>query len=305
MMKIIADNQVVRLLASDPTKIRNSPLLLKTGNQLSFKWPSLLEYLGLGSLFSNLPAFDQNNPLFMACISTLATTEEREVVFHLFDRLFAENLNHIKALAQIKAPFLLQAMGEQRQKSSSQDEKDLFFPALAHYEASLTEKASPTMHDLILYLAWDRMCICAARLFDYQTTDPKFLRNSAILRDCLLESYQHISQKGQTRPGIYRMLESFLFYYMREENLEKLTDAEWALLSQSFQVLKAEGELADFFYIDDVGEQKGSECYLTLDSPSRLNTRLSFARCMIDKLKAEAPTWGYALQPKEIVYLEL
>lgn len=304
-MKIVVDNQVVRLLLSEPNKICDSPLLRNAKNQLSFKWPSLLEYLGLGTLFSTLPVFDQNNPLFKACISTLGTTEDQEVVFHLFDRLFAENLNYIKALPQIKESFLLQAIKAQRQKSSSQEEKTLFFPALAHYEASLAEKPSQTMHDLILYLAWDRMCICAARLFDYQSTDPKFLKNIAILRDCLIESYQHIIQKGQTIPGIYRMLESFLFYYMREENLEKLTDAEWVLLSQSFQVLKAEEQLADFFYIDDVEENNGSECYLTLDSPSRVNTRLSFARCMVDKLKTEVPTWRYTLEPKEIVYLEL
>lgn len=311
-MKMIVDNQIVKLFVSNPTKILNNPLLFNSDNHVSFKWPSLLEYLELGSILSNLPAFEQNQPLFEACISTLCANNETDVFFHLYDRLFAETLNQIKALPQLKSSFLLQALKEQRQKKSFLEAKVLLSPVLDAYETSLTEKASHTMHDLILYLAWERMCVCLSRLFDYQSTDPKFIKGIAVLRECLIESYQHIAQQGRTNPSIYRMLESFLFYQMREENLEKHTTAEWALLSQSFQALKAQDDLADFFYIDDAVilerdlkiEEENSECYLTLDPINKINARLSFAIYMLDKLKSEVPNWDYVLHQKKIVFLE-
>lgn len=311
-MKTIVDNQIVKLFVSNPSKILNNPLLFNENNHLSFRWPSLLEYLELGSIFSNLPAFGPDEPVFQACVLALCTNEVPEVLFHVYHRLFAEHLTQIKDLPQINPSFLLQAIKEQRQKISSLELKNLLFPILDSYERSLTEKASHTMHDLILYLAWDRMCVHMARLFDYQSTDPKFIKGIGILRGCLIESYQHITQQGRTTPGIYRMFESFLFYEMREENFIKHTDAEWTSLSQSFPALKPQDELVDFFYIDDAVvpdrelkiEEENSQ-YLTLDSSNRINIRLSLAQYMMDKLKSEIPNWDYALRPKKIVYLEL
>ena len=179
-------------------------------------------------------------------------------------------------------------------------------PVLAAYETSLTENTSHTMHDLILYLAWDRMCVCMARLFDYQSTDPKFIKGIGVLRECLIESYQHIAQQARTIPSFYRMIEALFFYQVREENLQKHTAAEWTILSQSFEVLKEQDKLADFFYIDDAAilNQKVEEDYVTLDSPHKVNARLSLAQYMMDKLKSEVPSWGYTLHPKKIVYLE-
>lgn len=264
-------------------------------------WPSLLEYLGLGSIFSNLPSFDQSVPLFQACISTLCASEEEEVVFYLYDRLFAENLNQISALPQINSSFLLQIIKEQQQKKS--------FEILSVYATSLTEKPSETIHDLILYLAWDRMCVCMARLFDYQSKDPKFIRAIDILRGCLIESYQHIAQQGRTNPSLYRMLESLVFYEMREENLENHNDAEWATLSQSFQALSSQDQLLDAHYIDDaVAREKGQEIeeedseYLISDSPNRINPRLALAHYMTDKLRSEVANWDYVLRPIKINY---
>ncbi len=312
-MKIIVDDQIVKLFVSSAAPILNNPFIFNVDNHLSFRWPSLLEYLGLGSILSSLPAFSQDQPLFEACVSTLCANEETEVLFHLYDRLFAENLNQINALPEIKPSFLLQEIKEKRQKISFLEVESVLSPSLTAYEISLTEKASHTMHDLILYLAWDRMCVWMSRLFDYQSTDPKFIKGIGVLRECLIESYQHITQQGRTTPGIYRMLESFLFYQMRDENLEKLTAAEWTILSRSFQALKAQDKLVDFFYIDDAVtsekelkiEEENSEYYLTLDSPDRVNIRLSLAQYMMDKLKSEVPNWDYVLRPKKIVYLDL
>ncbi len=107
------------------------------------------------------------------------------------------------------------------------------------------------------------------------------------------------------------MLEALVFYQMREENLQKHTPAQWTLLSQSFQVLKPEEKLADFFYIDDamtVEELKEIEeenLHLTLDSPDRVNSRLALARYMIDHLKSEIPQWQLVLRPTKVIYLDL
>lgn len=312
-MKIIIDNQIVKFFIHDSNKVLKYPYIFNPDNHISFRWPSLLEYLELGSVLSNLPAFDQTQPLFVACISTLCAYEEKEVLLYMYDQLFAENLNQINALPQIKSSFLLQAIKEQRQRFSFLEVTKVLSSTLAANEAALSEKASHTMHDLILYLAWDRMCVCMARLFDYQSTDPKFIKGIGVLKECLIESYQHIAQQGRTTPGIYRMLESLLFYQMREENLQKHTPAEWTMLSQSFLALKAQDELVDIFYIDDAvvtveklkTEEETSEYYLTLDSPTSTNFRLSLAQYMMDKLKSEVTWWDYALRPKKIIHLTL
>lgn len=310
-MEIIVDNQIVKLLVSDPAKILNHPLLFNVDNRLSFRWPSLLEYLDLGSVLSNLPAFKLGEPLFDACIVTLCANEDVEVLLHFYDRLFTECLNQIVALDQLNPSFLLQTIKVQRQKITFLEIKALLSPILDTYEMLFSERTSHTRHDLVLYLAWDRLCVWMARLFDHQSTDPKFLKGIRVLKECLIESYQHITQQGRTKPSLYRMLEAFVFYQMREENLETLTDSQWQVLSQSFQTLKEQDVLADYFYIDDgaltrdLNGEENSTCYLTLDSPKRVQARLALAHYMTHHLKAEVPNWAYALQPQNIVHLEL
>lgn len=297
-MKIFVDNQIANILAHDADKLLKNPFICDPDNHITFRWPALFEYLGLGSIFSKLPAFDHTQSLFKACISILYAHEEKEVLFHMYDHLFVENLNQIKALPQIEASFLIQAIKKQREKPSYLEVEKVLSASLGAYEAALAQEAASTMHDLILYLAWDRMCVCMAQIFNYQSTDPKFLEGIDILKDCLIESYQHIAQQGRTSPGIYRMLESLFFYQMREENIQKHTDAEWTLLSQSFPALKPQNELADFFYIDDAVFEENAAYYLTLDSPDSVNSRLALTQYMMDKLKM-------AFQPKKIVYLNI
>jgi len=70
-MQIIVDNKIIRLLISNSAKIQNYPLIFDANNCLGLRWPSLLECLELGSILSNLPEFDQNHPLFQACIAAL------------------------------------------------------------------------------------------------------------------------------------------------------------------------------------------------------------------------------------------
>lgn len=311
-MKIVIDNQIVKMCGQDAAKIIQNPLLSHPDHCISFGWSSLLEYLGLGSVFSHLPVFDPTHPFFVACISTLYTNKDKETFFYIYDRLFAENLNQIQALPEINASFLLQAIKKEREKSSFLEVKKVFVPTLVAYEAALLAHTLDTMHDLILYLAWDRMCVCMAHLFNYPSTDPKFINGLDILKECLIESYQHIAQQGRTSPGIYRMLEALFFYQMREENLQKHTDADWILLNQSFPVLKSEDQLADFFYIDEAmiakdklkNEEENPAYYLTLDSPDRVHARLALVQYMLEKLKSINHQWNYVLLPKKIVYLD-
>lgn len=312
-MKVTVDNQIVRIFNHNGAEIVKNLFISDLNNQINFRWPSLLEYLELGSLLSNVSVFDQTQPIFTACVSTLCANEEKEVLCYVYDRLFAENLTQIKALPQINASFLLNAIKEQQQKPSFLEVEKVLSLALSTYETALLEKPSETIHNLILYLAWDRMCVCMARLFDYPATNPKFIKGIGFLKECLLESYQHIAQKGQTSPGIYRMLESLVYYQMREENLPKHTEAEWKVLSQSFPVLKPQDEILDLFYIDDAifpegklkTEGENLDYHLTLDSPDSVNSRLALAQYMMDKIKGDDPHWNYVLRPKKIAYLNL
>ncbi|EFB40959.1 MULTISPECIES: hypothetical protein [Parachlamydia] len=311
-MKIVVDNQIVKFLAHDTAKIVKDPFLSSSGNYIHFGWSSLLEYLELGSIFSSLPVFDQTQPVFKACISVLFGNEAKEILY-MYDRLFAENLSQIQDLPSIKAAFLLQKMQEQRQKSSFPEVEKLLLPTLASYEVALRENTSRTMRDLILYLAWDRMCVCMAHLFDHQSTDPNCIQGMQVLKECLIESYQHIAQQGQTVPGIYRMIESLFFYEMRDENLQKHTSAEWSTLNHSFRALKAQDALMDFFYIDDAiiaqenlhTEEEAFTYYLTLDSADKVNARLALAQCIMNKLNSEFPSWGYVLRPINPEFLHI
>ena len=307
-MKLIVDNEIVRLLAANDPKILEHPLIVNRENEVLFRWPSLLEYLELGEVLTNLPPFVQGQPLFQATITTLYETEENEVLFYIYDTLFTQNLNQIMALPQINASYLVQKIQERRRC-----ENRALSRTLAAHEAEFVQNASGTMHDLILYLAWDRMCVCMANLFNHQSADPTFLRNLDILKNCLIESYLHIAKQRKTSPSIYRMIEALFFYQMREENLPKHTDAEWTLLGKSFKTFKSQDELVDYFYIDhaviaenELSLEKGSlEAVLTLDEPDMVRCRLTLAQYMIGKLKAQVSNWDFVLRPKEVIYLSL
>lgn len=309
-MKIVIDNHVLRVLVQHPTLLMENLLLANSENEIRLRWPTLLDYLELDSIFASLPIFDESHPVFVACVKTLYANEDKEVLFYLYDQLFAECLNQIKNLPQINAPFLLQAMHEKQDKPMTEEVKKMLSPALAGYKAILLNNPHDTLHNLILYLAWDRMCMNVARLFNYQSTDPKFIHGLAVLKECLVESYQHITGQGRTFPSLYRMIESLFFYQMREEHLQTHTESEWALLSQIFPLLQAEDKLADVYYIDDaltlegqVSRKHSDNTYLTLDSPQNVQSKLALAQYVIAKLKTEIPQWNFILEPTNIVHL--
>ena len=305
-MKIIIDNKIIKLLVSNPSTITTYPLLADPSNQICFRWSSLLEYLDLGSLFTHLPAFDSTQPIFQACLATLFSHDEneKESLYYMYDKLFAENLCSIKDLPQIQPSSLLQAI-ERRKADDISETKSAFSLTLNTYEKLIKENPAQTMHNLILYLAWDRMCVCVAQLFDYQSTNAKFINGLINLKECLIESYQHITQQGRAKPSIYRLFETLFFYYMREERLQTHLPEEWAILSQGFQIFKGQEELVDFHYIDDavfseIKDTEASECYLSMDSSDRIQVRLAFANIIMNKLKSEVPGWKYSLDQKII-----
>lgn len=267
-MKIYPDNQLVKNLNE----------LQKFGT-ICFGWTSLLEYLELGSLFSNLPS---NDHLVKACISSLYTYRDKNDLFDVFDRLFAEYLSQIKDLPQIDPGSLLEAI-----------KKD---PILKPF---LKNHASDTMHDLILYLSWDRMCICLANIFNEQSTDQKFIEGIDILKDCLIESFQHITEQGKTAPSYFRLVEALFSYYMREENLQKHSEEEWKILCQSLNCFGDQNELVDVAYIDN-GLKREEEMHLTSDSSERVNSRIALAQMVMEKLKRDVKGWNYSLHPKKI-----
>lgn len=266
-MNHIADIQTVK----NSAQISSSILL---------RWPTLLAYLDLESLYTQLPTLN-----FQACLEVLKDGDENQAI-DLFDRLFAENITLIKGLPEIDPSFLLEAIVKKQS-----DKRFLF--SLKAYEERFRENTPYLMHDLILYLSWERMCITVSCLFDMQVEDLNFLRNLKVIKECLKESYLHIVKDGKTHPSLYRLLEALFYYHMREENLQGHTDEEWAILNQSFPVLKDQNTLADVFYIDDMEDVS----YITLDSPDIVNARLAFADCM---LKKELP--DLRLSPKRIIY---
>lgn len=308
-MKISIDNQVVRLFSCDADKVLNSPLGTED-SFLSFSWPSFLEYLELGQLLSRLPSFDSSEALFTASVSALCEVDNPEDLFYIYDSLFTEMLKQVKALPEIDPVFLLEKIEEKKSRLSFWEMEKILSPALSAKEKMLRENAPQAMHDLVLYLAWDRMCVCMARLFDYQCADPRFIENLRKLRWCLIESYQHIANQGRTSPSFYRLIEALFYYQMREEHLQLHMETEWQLLTQSFSALKGQNELIDVLYIDHavVPDSETKEelfSHLTLDPPEIVECRLALAHYMIGQIKKEIPQWNYTLSSSNIIHLSI
>lgn len=300
-MKVSFDNQVVRLFADEADMVLSSPLGSTENSSLSFGWPTFLEYLELGDLFSTFPSFDESQPLFVATVSALCEVDNPEDLFYIYDSLFTTILKQIKNLPEIDPIFLLERIEEKKNRLSFWELEKYLSPALASHELALRNNAADAMHDLVLYLAWDRMCIAMARLFDYPSSDVKYLSNLKRLRWCLIESYQHISAQGKTTPSFYRLMEALFYYQMRVEHLPMHTESEWELLQKSFPVLKNQNELVDVFYIDQGKESLLN--HLTLDTPEVVQARLDLATYMIGKISEEVPQWSFSLRQCNIIHL--
>lgn len=283
--------------------------------QIMLPWPSLLKYLGMENVLENFPIFDAQNKLFNFIISILPLKTEEELLVRAYDQIFVECLTEVKALPQIDSSVLLQHIKQKRQSPQGMHAHPLFAQSLDGYEKQLVEHPTHLMHDLILYLAWDRVCVNLAIIFEQP--NPNDIQNGLnILKECLLESFQHISAQKRTSPSFFRLAEALYAYQMREENLELPTDTEWAILCEGASVLKSRQSLADIWYIDaaivdaqkwkHIQQEKDKDAItvLTLDSPEKTKACLSLIRYMIAKLQKSPIEWHYFLSPVKIACIK-
>ena len=314
-MKVYPDNQLVRKFVILNTEAKNllfeecqKALNQKKDNSLQFLlgWPALVEYLGVGEL-AFFPKFKNQEKIFSTVVEVLKLDSDKEVIVYLYDQIFVECLTQVKELSISSPQFLMEKIKERQNNPLFCLIEDPFAATLAYYETRLLNNSSDTMHDLTLYLAWDRVCVFLGMLFD--TGSLKIQHGLEILIDCLVESFQHITENGKTIPSLFRLMEALYAFQMKEENLPTYSEEDWEILSKSVMGLQSRNVLSDANYIDaglaytqDVNPAILK--FLTFDSEEKVRTRLSLADFILIKLKKEIPGWQYMLRPLEIVSIK-
>lgn len=314
-MNSYVDNKLLRFLcASAESKETFLTLCAEAGlvaedlpRQIDLDWPSLLEYIGQGNLYDSFQALDEHNAFLAFVLATLASDLPSHLYMELYDRIFVECLTSVKDLPQIQQAFLLSHIQTKQHLPIA----TLFSESLEKYVSALTDDPYNTIHDLTLYLAWDRMCVFLAVVFELFVPKDSRLHGLEVLKGCLIESFQHITGQRRTSPGFFRFIEALYAYHMRQENLQSHTDEEWLKLCQGARALKPREELSDVPYANaaviDVNHLKDSKALrvFTLHSVERATATLALTDCMIQKLKREVPDWHYALAPVDIVFLKI
>ncbi|HEV8052043.1 MAG TPA: hypothetical protein VGP47_06085 [Parachlamydiaceae bacterium] len=313
-MNMYVDNKLIRKLLSaidieDRDSLLNECIKIieiPEEGSLDFvlDWSSLLEYLGFGSLFQTLPVLNKDNKIFASVIEVLKLDSEKEVIVYLYDQIFVECLTQVKGLQQILPNILLQQIRHMQANPLFSCAKDPFSSSLKMFEKKLAGKPEDTIHDLVLYLAWDRVCVYLAAIFDETSLE---IRNGLnILKECLIESFQHITKQGRSKPGFFRLLEALYAYQMKQENLDNYTETEWQILCESVATLQSREFLADACYIKVkfTGNDYPLLKVLTIEPSERASARISFADYMNRKLKSEVSGWDFDLQPYEIMCLK-
>lgn len=297
-MNIYIDNKILSRFktSQDPFIL---PLL--SGGEIVFGWPSLLEFLGQGSLFEQFPVFSHNDPLFANIISTLTTYADNEVLIRLYDQVFVECLTQVKALKQVNLHYLLELIRIHKRGMS-----ELLKPAVERYENRILKDPANTLHDLTLYLAWDRVCVHFGILFDYHNSELPPFCGMEVFRECLLESFQHITDQGRTKPGFYRLLECLYAYYMRDEKIQCYDDEVWQILCKTSTALRPRNRLSDIYYVDNaVFDERNSANlapvkFLTCDQENRVVSGIAFAQYILNTVKGDNLSWHYSLDLAEI-----
>lgn len=268
--------------------------------QITFAWPSFLEYIGLGQLFERFPVLDENNKVYQLFLSTLASTKDKELLYHLYDQIFIECLNFVQSQPELKLDAILQAIN---QKKGLITKGPLFLP-ISKLEKAFLENPRATLHDLTLYLAWDFVCIYIAHIFEKPGSEGAYLENLEVLKACLLDSFQHIKKDHRTIPGYFRLLEALFAYMMREENLDKYSEEEWVALCSSGKALMDRRSSSDLYYIDLACHCPEKPTFFTVDSPERVLSRKTFVEFMTNLIKKEKENWHYPLNSFEVICLE-
>lgn len=317
-MYIIPDKNTIKILKNrDSARLESVLSNLFKGlpsPEIHLTWPSFLEYIDGGSVFDNFPAFNPQNALYRLTIQLLPLEHEKEYLIEVYDHVFAECLTHVKALSQIQLDFLIESIRRKRKQIQDNPFQNQFFlPFLDKIRDRLVQNPYEIMHNLVLYLAWDRVCMNFAVILEYAESDPsKIQKGLEVIKTCLTESFQHISDQKKTIPSFYRLVEALFAFNMRDENLKNHSEEDWQILCQSFNSLHARKELMDLAYIDlamDGGHSKNSSSepllFLTTEPKEKVNSSYALTNCIIKKLKQEIPFWKYGLAQKDLVIIDL
>ncbi len=273
--------------------------------QLHLNWPSFLEIIDLEALFWSFHPLNEEDALYNFLLSMLNKNDQQVLLTCLYDQVFIDCLTKVKKLPQIDQTFLLNQIQKKRDLIQVPLVKKLFAASLNYYEKLLQVDPYHTIHDLTLYLAWDRVCVNLAVIFEHPSF--KSVDGLTTLKECLIESFQHITKQGETTPGFFRFMEALYAILMREENLPIYSEEEWLILCQSAEALRSREIVCDAPYIDRIlvdkysNSKKRAQLILTLDSIEKVNASLKLAEFEIKKLNQEKMAWNYSLSPVEIV----
>lgn len=308
-MKLLIDRSIVHRVKEE--QLTNNPFArllgshLSEGSDLILGWPSLLEFLDCGDLAKSFPAFTAADPLYQEVVAAVESKTHAEYLEHLFDQVFVKCLNWVRSKPEIHPTFLANAI---RERSGSAVSK-VFSKSIEHYEKLFLDHPYQAIHDLTLYLAWDRVCVDLAIIFEYDSVSEHVAEGLALLRECLIESFQHITAQKKTVPGFFRMVEALYAYQMRQERLQTYSDADWQTLCESSQSLRPRDQFVDIPYIDGALFDSSSAHLplsakaLTTNSWDRVSKSIALARYMIGVLKSEDVDWHQDLQAIEVICL--
>lgn len=304
MKTFISKNVLAQLKQGNYKDSEFEKLMDSLATEVALDWPALLNLLDADDFVKNFPPFTSQDPLYQQIIIALEAKTHPELLEHLFDQLFVESLNWVRSQTEVDPNYLAEKI---RQKQTLQALGPILSKPLLHNQKLLFGQPYPFIHDLIFFLAWDRVCINLAILFEYPSVAVNVKPGLVILRNCLIESFQHIMAKQETTPSFFRFIEALYAYEMREEHLQSYSDREWITLCESAQALRSREEIIDVSYIDkfiiDRKHFSFSSKVLTMDSSEKVNKSIGLARYMIDKLNSEDQNWHYELQSTEIICL--
>ncbi|KAF3362896.1 hypothetical protein PHSC3_000430 [Chlamydiales bacterium STE3] len=310
-MKFFADRKLIKYLAFSQDHSLTQALVeakIPLNDQkveIEMGWPGLLEYLGQDNLFSDFPKFDEQNELFKFGMVALSKDVPKDLLQEMYDQIFVECLTNVKALPIVNPTLLLDTL--QKKRDSQLSAEEFLSNSLDTFHKWTKEQPYQALHNLTLYLAWDRVCVNLAILFEHISKNPTVLNGLNVLKECLLESFQHITAQKTATPSFFRLIEALFAYQMRPEKLESHSEEEWRILCDGANALKSRETLADVPHIDaaivhdkDAHIDRSALNILVLEPEDTLYSILALAQYTVDKLKREEQGWHYTLAPVKI-----
>lgn len=307
MQRLFVDSELFLFLETSSsefyTKIKDVASLTD-GLQLQSGWAAFLNFLGLSPAFEGMAPFTAETPLFSVAIQALNQQVPQDFLIRVYDQIFVDCLTQVKALPFVNAAFLLERLDDVLHERSSGN--SWIAQWALRYKERLTSETSNALHDLTLFLAWDRMCVRCASLFDFHHQD--FLPGElTVFKDCLIESFQHIWAQKRTTPSFYRLMEALYSFYMRDEKLQDYPEDIWQTLCQAATTLKSRDNPYDISYLDNafsIAEKApGEEAFaLTLASPEKVRASLKFASYVLSAESLSAASWY--LLPQKIICVD-